>query len=277
VGLVLVSIGFYEIGAAYAVMLFDLVGPLGMTTYRNVFGATVLLLVIRPQVRTFTRAAWFWAGGLGLSLAVMNSLFYLALSRIGLGATVTIEALGPLTLSVALARTKRSWLWAELAMAGIVLLERGGFDRMDPVGVALALGAATGWAGYIMCTRRLGQEVKGLGGLAVAMAISALLVAPFGLAATGAQLFSLKAIGLGAIVAVVSSSIPYGMEMVALRTVPPHVFSVLMALAPAAAALSGWALLHQRLAWPQLLGMAAVIVASSGAVLMQKETGKRRL
>jgi inner membrane transporter RhtA len=245
VALVLVAIAFYEISAAFAVMLFGRVGPVGMVAYRNVFGALALVLAVRPRIGSLSRRAWAWATGLGLSLAVMNSLFYLALDRIGLGATVTLEAVGPLVLSVALSRTLRSWLWAALAFVGVVLLQRGGFEQLDIAGFLLALGAGAAWAGYIVCTRRLGQELPGLSGLAVAMSIAGLCVLPFGVASAGPALVAPTSLLLGALVAICSSSIPYAMEMVALRTLPTQAFSVMMTLAPAAAALYGLAFLHQ--------------------------------
>lgn len=266
-GLVLGAIVFYEVAAAAAVMLFPEVGPLGMVTYRNCFGALILLAALRPSLRRFGRTTWGWCAALGVSLAVMNTLFYLALTRIGLGATVTLEAIGPLVLSVALARTWRSWLWALLAFGGVLLLERGAIGHLDAGGVVLALGAGAAWAGYIVTTRRVGQLAPGASGLAVAMSVAGLCVAPFGLATAGTALFNPLTMLLGALVAAASSSIPYAMEMAALRLLPAQAFSVMMALAPAAAALSGLVFLHQVMAWPQLVGVACVIGASAGAIV----------
>jgi inner membrane transporter RhtA len=267
IGLVLVSLTSYEGSAAIAVSLFPEAGPVGMVTYRLVFSAIVLLAVARPSLRRVTREGWACAAAFGASLAVMNTLFYLALTRIGLGAAVTVEAVGPLVLSVALSRRALAWLWAALGCAGVALLGRGGLSDLDPGGIALALGAGAAWAAYIVCSRRAGQIFDGIEGLALAMGLGAIVLLPMGIATAGADLARPRLLGLGLAVAIGSSALPYALELVALRRLPAAVFSVLMTLAPAAAALSGFLFLHQGLAWPQLVGIAAVIGASIGAII----------
>lgn len=267
VALLLIAEVSYEASAAIAVRLFPETGPLGMVAYRLVFAAVLLWAVARPRLRGVGRAGWAWALAFGASLAVMNSLFYLALTRIGLGAAVTIESIGPLVLSVVLSRRAAAWAWAGLGLVGVGLLGRGGFEHLDAGGVALALGAGTAWACYIICSRRVGQVFPGLQGLALAMAIGALGLAPLGVAVTGSVLLRPRLIALGLVVAVGSSALPYALELIALRRLPAAVFSVMMTLAPAVAALSGFLFLSQGLAWPQMAGMGAVIGASIGAVV----------
>ena len=144
------------------------------------FSAIVLLAIARPSLRGHGRAGWLAVVGFGAVLALMNGLFYLALERLPLGVTVTIEVLGPLTLSIVVARTRSAWLWAGLALLGVLALGGGGWDRLDPLGVLFALGAAASWAFYILASARVGRAFQKLDGLALAMAFGALLALPFG-------------------------------------------------------------------------------------------------
>jgi inner membrane transporter RhtA len=200
----------------------------------------------------------------GVVLAVMNFTFYEAVLRLPLGIAVTIELLGPLGLAVALSRRWRELAWVGVAVAGVVLLSEGG-DALDPVGIALALGAAVCWATYILLSRAAGKQSAGIDGLALAMTVAALVVAPLGLRA-GSALVTPRALGLGALVALLSGLVPFSFELVALRHVPPRVFGVLMSLSPAAATLSGFLVLDERLTVLQLVAMAMVIVASIATV-----------
>nr|WP_246414208.1 EamA family transporter [Microbacterium thalassium] len=254
-----------EIGASLAVLLFPRVGPLGMVMLRLVFSALLLLVIARPSVRGHSGAAWRSVAAFGLVLATMNGLFYLALERLPLGVTVTIEVLGPLVLSIIASRRRSAWLWAVLALAGVVALG-GGWDRLDPLGVLFALGAAASWSGYILAAARVGREFAGLDGLALAMSIGALISVPFGVADAGAALLDIPLVAIGALVALLSSTIPYTLELLALRRLAPAAFAILMSLAPATAALAGFVLLGQHLSWLEVLGIALVIAASIGAV-----------
>lgn len=266
VGLVVIGLACQELGASLAYLLFDDVGPLGMVMLRLVFSALVLLLIARPRLRGHSASAWrgvLWLGGV---LALMNGLFYLALERLPLGVTVTIEVLGPLVLSVVASRRRSAWLWAALALAGVLALGGGGWDRLDLVGVLFALGAAASWAFYILASARVGAAFPRLDGLALAMAFGAIVSLPFGVADAGAALLRPELLGIGAAVAILSSTIPYALELIALRRLPASAFAVLMSLAPATAALAGFVLLGQHLAWLELVGIALVIAASIGAV-----------
>ncbi|QCQ17586.1 EamA family transporter [Microbacterium sp. RG1] len=268
VALVLVGLACQEVGASLAVLLFDEVGPLGMVMLRLVFAAMVLLLIARPSLRGHSRAAWLAVVRFGLVLALMNGLFYLALERLPLGVTVTIEVLGPLTLSIIAARRASAWLWAGLAFVGVAALGGGGWDRLDALGVVFALGAAASWALYILASARVGREFVRLDGLALAMAVGAVLSLPFGIADAGVALLRPDLLALGAGVAVLSSTIPYALELSALRRLAASTFAILMSLGPATASIAGFLLLGQHLSVLEIAGIALVIAASIGAVLM---------
>lgn len=264
--LVVAGLACQEVGASLAVLLFPQVGPLGMVMLRLFFSALVLLAIARPSLRAHSRSAWVAVVQFGLVLAVMNGLFYLALERLPLGVTVTIEVLGPLVLSIVAARRASAWLWALLAFAGVVALGGGGWDDLDLVGVLFALGAAASWAFYILASARVGRAFPKLDGLALAMAVGAVISLPFGIVDAGPALLQLQLVALGAAVAVLSSTIPYAFELIALRRLPASAFAILMSLAPATAALAGFVLLGQQLAWLELVGIGLVIAASIGAV-----------
>jgi inner membrane transporter RhtA len=255
-----------EIGAAVAVTFFPVVGPVGMVALRLVFSAVILLVVFRPSTRGRSRADWMTVLAFGLVLATMNVLFYLALERLHLGVTLTLEILGPLVLSVVIARRASAWLWAGLAFTGVAILGLAGASEFDPVGVVLALGAGTAWAGYILLSARTGARFGRLDGLAFAMAIGALVVAPFGVGSAGAVLQQPMVLLMGLAVAVLSSAIPYALELLALRRLPASTFSILLSLAPALAAIAGLVILGQQLSLWDALAIALVVVASMGAV-----------
>lgn len=266
VALVIGGLACQEVGASFAVLLFPTTGPLGIVMLRLVFSALLLGAIARPTLRGRSADAWRAVVLFGAVLALMNGFFYLALERLPLGVAVTIEVLGPLALSVIVARRVSAWLWAVLALVGVVLLAGGGWDGLDPVGVLFALAAATCWAGYILASARVGRAFSQLDGLAIAMAIGAALALPFGVADAGSALLSPATLGLGAAVAVLSSAIPYAFELIALRRLPASGFAVLMSLAPATATLAGFVLLGQVLTPVELAGIALVIAASIGAV-----------
>ncbi|WP_243075868.1 DMT family transporter [Microbacterium sp. SS28] len=264
--LVVTGLACQEVGAALAVVLFPQTGPLGIVMLRLAFSAVILLLIARPKLRGHSRSGWRAVIAFGLVLATMNGLFYLALERLPLGVTVTIEVLGPLALSIVAARRASAWAWAAVAFAGVLALGGGGWERLDPLGVVFALGAAASWAFYILASARVGREFPKLDGLALAMTVGALVALPFGIASAGEALLRPGLLALGAAVAVLSSTIPYALELIALRRLAASAFAILMSLAPATAALAGWLLLGQHLAWLEIVGIGLVIVASIGAV-----------
>lgn len=255
-----------EVGASIAVLLFPQTGPLGMVMLRLVFSALILLAVARPRVRGHRRADVLAVVRFGLVLALMNGAFYLALERLPLGVTVTIEVLGPLTLSIVASRRASAWAWAGLALAGVVALGGGGWDRLDVLGVVFALLAATAWAFYILSSARVGLAFPKLEGLALAMTVGGIASLPFGIVDAGPVLLRPEILGLGAAVALLSSTLPYALELIALRRLAASAFAILMSLAPATAALAGFVLLGQHLSWLEVGGIALVIAASIGAV-----------
>lgn len=266
VALVVAGLVCQEVGASIAVLLFPQTGPLGMVMLRLVFSALILLAVARPRVRGHRRADVLAVVRFGLVLALMNGAFYLALERLPLGVTVTIEVLGPLTLSIVASRRASAWAWAGLALAGVVALGGGGWDRLDALGVVFALLAATAWAFYILSSARVGSAFPKLEGLALAMTVGGIASLPFGIADAGPVLLRPEILGLGAAVALLSSTLPYALELIALRRLAASAFAILMSLAPATAALAGFVLLGQHLSWLEVGGIALVIAASIGAV-----------
>ncbi|WP_443033668.1 EamA family transporter [Streptomyces sp. CA2R101] len=266
VALVIGGIVSLQFGSSVAVLLFPRAGALGVVTLRLVVASLVLLVACRPKVRGHSRGDWATVLAFGVALAGMNSLFYQAIDRIPLGAAVTLEFLGPLILSVATSRRLLSLVWAALALGGVVLLGREGFDGLNLTGAAFALAAGGLWAAYILLSARTGQRFPQADGLALAMTVAALLSLPFGIAGAGAALLNPVTLGLGAAVALMSSVMPYTLELLALRKLPASGFAVMMSLEPAAAATAGFLVLHQALGWAEVLAIGLVVVASVGAV-----------
>jgi inner membrane transporter RhtA len=273
VGLVLGGALSVQFGAAIAALLFPRVGVSGVVTLRLVVAAVVLLAVCRPRLRGHSGRDWLLVAGFGTALAGMNSLIYQAIDRIPLGAAVTLEVLGPLALSVIAGRRPASWLWALLALCGVVLLERGGVRGLDLGGVGFALGASVMWAAYILLSARTGRRFPRADGLALAMTAAAALTLPLGVAAAGAALLDPVTLGLGAAVAGLSSVLPYTLELLALRRMPTSTFAVLVSLGPAIAALAGFLVLGQSLGAGQVVAIVVVVAASAGAVRTSANTG----
>ncbi|MFE6666678.1 DMT family transporter [Streptomyces sp. NPDC057697] len=265
-----------QFGSAVAVLLMPRAGALGVVTLRLAVAALVLLVVCRPTVRGHSRADWGTVLAFGLAMGGMNTLFYQAADRIPLGAAVTLEVLGPLALSVIASRRLINVVWAGLALGGVVLLGGGGFDRLDPVGAAYALGAGAMWATYIVFSARTGRRFPQADGLALAMVVAALLSLPLGLMESGSKLLVPSTLGLGAAVAMLSSVLPYTLELMALRRLPAPTFAILMSLEPAIAATAGFLILDQALTTTDALAIALVIGASMGAVRSQTRRAKPR-
>lgn len=266
VGLVLGGALSVQFGSAVAALLFPRTGVAGAVTLRLTIGALLMLAVCRPRLRGHGRGDWAAVVAFGLALAGMNSIFYQAIERIPLGPAVTLEVLGPLALSVVTARRLAAWCWAGLALAGVALLGQGGFDRLDPVGAALALAAGALWAAYIVCSARVGGRFPRADGLALALAVAALVTLPIGLVGSGGRLWHPAVLGLGTGLALLASVLPYTLELLALRRLPTATFAVLMSLGPAIAALAGWLVLGQALHPVEVVAIALVIAASIGAV-----------
>lgn len=265
--LVLVGVITVQFGAGLAVLIFPALGPMGIVSLRIGFSAILILIIARPSLKGRSRSDWLTVIGYGLIMTLMNTAFYYSLERIPLGVAVTIEVLGPLTVSVVMGKRALNWLWAVLAFAGVVLLCGLGFGRLDPVGVVLAAIAGTCWALYILAAASTGRRFAKLDGLALAMVVGAVVALPFGFLTAGSAMLRPDLLGIGLAVAVLASAIPYGVELIALRRIPESTFGVLMSIEPAVAALAGFLLLSQALTIVDLIAMALVIGASIGAVL----------
>jgi inner membrane transporter RhtA len=266
VGMVLGAVAAVQFGAGLAVTLFADLGPVGTVLLRVGFAAIVLVIAWRPSVRGRTRHDWELAAAFGLSLALMNGLYYLAIDRIPQGVAVTFEFVGPLGVALAASRRGLDLAWALMAAAGVALLGGGLGPSLDALGVVFALGAGAAWAAYILLNTRVGQAFAGGEGLALAMVFgTAVLIVP-GVIDAGDSLLDPDLLALGLGVALLSSVIPYSLELEALRRMPARVFGVLMSLEPAVAAAVGFIALSQDLALAELIGIALVVVASAGAL-----------
>ena len=261
VGLVLVAAVSPQIGAAFAVTLFDELAPAGTAFLRLAFAAIVLWAIWRPRLAGDLRIA----AAFGVALGLMNWSFYEAIDRIPLGVAVTIEFAGPLLVAVIGSRRPLDGVWIALAAAGIVVLVNPGGGSMDPVGVGFALAAAGFWMAYIYLSKRTGAAFSGGSGLALAMAVGALIVLPAGVIQAQGALAEPDLLGSALVVALASSVLPYSLELEALRRLPSAVFGVLMSLDPAVAALAGFVMLGQDLGARELGAIAMVVVASAGA------------
>ncbi len=261
--LVLAAIISVQFGGAVAATLVPVVGAAGSVMLRLGIGAVVLLAIARPTLRGHDTGSWRTVVLFGLALGGMNWAFYASLARLPIGVAVTMEFIGPLTLAAAQSRRARDLFAVAAAAGGILLISQAltiPWRELDLAGIGLALLAGALWAAYVVLSQRTGAAFPGLDGLAIAMVVALALVLPFGVASvpqwTGAVLVK------GAAVAVLSSVLPYSLELLALRSLSQRVFGILLSLEPAVAALAGLLVLGQRLAPVQLAGMALVVVAS---------------
>ncbi len=262
--LVLLGIVSVQFGGALAATLVPDIGAAGSVTLRLVIGTSILLVVARPRLRGHSGGAWATVVLFGLALGGMNWSFYASLGRLPIGVAVTIEFLGPLVLTVVLSRRALDFAAVIGAAAGVVLISQAltvPFTDLDLVGLGLAALAGAGWAAYIVLSKRTGAAFSQLDGLALAMVVASLAVAPFGLGSAPQWTAVILLKGLG--IAVLSSVLPYSLELLALRRMSSRVFGILLSLEPALAALAGFLVLRQRLNGGQLLGMALVVGASA--------------
>lgn len=271
VALVLGSCVSLQVGAACAAHLFPVSGTTGTTLLRLGLAAVLMLAVVRPRAHRWDRAQWRAVAVYGATLAAMNAAFYAAIARIPLGAAVTIEFLGPLTLAAVLTRRPRDLGWVALAGLGVLLLGAGATGGgLDPVGVGLGLVAGLCWAAYILASQRVGAVVPGQAGLAVAMAVGALLLAPAGAVGAVHAFTRWDLVLLAAGVGLLASVVPYSLELIALRRLPAAVFGVLLSLEPAIAALAGL-VLGQRIGPVEAVAIGVVVLASAGSTLSGRQ------
>jgi inner membrane transporter RhtA len=282
--LVLTGIFSVQFGAGLAARLFTQIAPAAVTGLRLWTAAAVMAVVgarpLRAALRRLThQRAWRDAAvvaGFGLTLAVMNFSIYQSFARIPLGIAVTVEFLGPLGVAVASSRRLLDVLWVVLAGAGVALLTRGGTPVTGghgeaAIGLAFALLAGLSWAAYILLSRATGQRFPGSTGLTIASLVAVVVITPVGVAAGGTALLRPGIVLAGLGIGLLSSIIPYSLEMEALRRIPPRVFGIWMSLEPAVAALVGLLLLGQALAVREWLAMGCVMIACAGAALGAKE------
>ena len=263
--LVITGVLSVQLGAAVAKSLFDQLTPTGVVALRLVFGAVVLGVLFRPRIRNRPRSELRLAVAFGLTLVSMNLCFFQALDRIPLGIAVTLEFVGPLAVALIGSRRSSDFLWVAMAAAGIALLAPGVGGGADAVGVAFALAAGVLWGVYILLGARVGRAFSGPTGLVLAMTVGACVALPLGVASAGSSLLEPALLAAGFGVAILSSAIPWSLELEALRRLPTHVFSVLMSLEPAIGALVGFVVLGERLGVRAITAIALVVIASAGA------------
>jgi inner membrane transporter RhtA len=262
--LVLAGIVSVQFGGALAATLVPVIGAGGSVVMRLLFATVLLLAFVRPRWRGHSRRAWLTVVAFGVALGLMNYTFYGSLAHLPIGVAVTIEFIGPLTLAAALSRR---WVDAVAVLAagcGVVLISEAlstPLAELDTTGIALALLAGAFWAAYIVLSGRTGAEFPRLEGLALAMVVATLVTLPLGVTSVPSWTTELLVKGLG--IAVLSSVLPYSLELLALRRLSAKVFGVLLSLEPAFAALAGLVVLGQVLSGTQLVGMGLVVTASA--------------
>lgn len=258
------------VGSTYAKTLFPVLGAEGVSALRIGLAMLMLMAVFRPWRRRWHRADVLPLGLYGFTLGAMNLLFYQAIGRIPIGLAIALEFTGPLAVALWSSRHKQDLLWVALACAGLLLiLPSGGLDApgaLDPAGIGYALGAAVCWALYIVfgqrVAQRYGREASPMG-----MLVAAMLVVPIGVADAGALLLEPRWWLPGLAVALLSSALPYALEIYALKQLPKRVFSILLSLEPVVGALTGWLMLSEMLTAQQWLAMGLIVLASMGSAL----------
>ncbi|WP_407940498.1 EamA family transporter [Nonomuraea montanisoli] len=265
-GLVLLGIFSVQLGAGFAKELFGALPPSAVVFLRIMAGALIMGVVARPKLRGMSWRAWAVGLGFGATLGLMNLTFYEALSRLPMGIAVAIEFLGPLGVAVAASRRRLDLVWIGLAGVGVALLAPWGQSQsVNWVGIGFALAAGVCWAAYILLSAAAGQHFPGTTGLSFAMIVSAVVVAPVGVASGGTDLLQPELVLIGLGVGLLSSVIPYSLELNALRRMPKHVFGILMSLEPAVAAMVGLVVLGEVLHLQQWAAIASIVAASLGA------------
>lgn len=261
-------------GASIAKQLFPAIGAIGTVTLRIVLSAIILMLINRPKFSQFTKQMWIYCGFYGTGLAVMNLIFYMAIQRIPLGLAVTVEFAGPLFLALALSRKLLDVVWALLACAGILLIVPWNNDHVDLLGLGFAFLAGVFWALYIVMGGKVAKIMDGKDAVTTGMLFASLVIIPFTI--WDGAVFSITPViflkGLG--VAILSSALPFSLEMVALKKLPAKTFSILMSLEPAFAALSGLVFLSESLSFLQWISIACVIMASIGTTIFSKASNQ---
>jgi len=267
---VLLSIISVQCGAAIAKTLFPEIGAAATASLRIGLSAVILLIAFRPDLRKLNAKQWKYVSLYGLSLGAMNMVFYMAIERIPIGLGVTLEFVGPLLLAMFGSKKMIDFIWVFLAAAGIALIAPWKNNGLDLTGVLLALLAGIFWAAYIILGGRISKIMKGGEAVAVGMLFATLLILPFGIWSGGLHILNANLFGLGAALALLSSAIPFTLEIKALKKLPARTFSILMSLEPAMAALAAFLFLQERLSLKECLAVAFVVIASAGSSLTAK-------
>lgn len=268
---VLLAIISVQGGAAIAKGLFPVIGAASTASLRIGLSAIILLIAYRPNLRKLTAVQWKAVIPYGLALGAMNVIFYMAIKRIPLGLGVTLEFIGPLLVAVFSSKRRLDYLWVLLAAAGIALIAPWKEQGIDPIGVLLALLAGGFWAAYILLGGKISKLMNGGEAVSVGMLFATLLVVPFGIGSGGFNSLTPSLLMAGAALALLSSAIPFTLEMNALGKLPARTFSILMSLEPAAAALCGLVLLNERLSFNECMAVALVVIASAGATVTARK------
>lgn len=268
---VLLAIISVQCGAAIAKTLFPAIGAAGTASLRIGVSALILLLAYRPNLKAITREQWKIVVPYGLSLGAMNLIFYLAIERIPIGLAVTLEFIGPLLVAIIGSKRLIDYCWILLAAAGIVLIAPWSNERIDPLGVLFALVAGGLWAAYIVLGGKISRIMNDGQAVSTGMLFAAILILPFGFYENGLANLTPKLFGMGVALALLSSAIPFTLEMKALGQLPPRTFSILMSLEPAAASVCAFIFLQESLNFYEILAVFCVVVASAGSTLTAKK------
>lgn len=269
---VLLAITSFQGGAAIAKGIFPVLGAAATSSLRIVFSAIILVVVNRPNLRRVTTAQWKAVVLYGLTLGTMNTVFYMAIARIPLGLGVAIEFMGPLALALTGSKRTIDFVWVLLAATGIALIAPWSNNRLDLIGILLALLAGALWAAYILLGGHISKIMDGGKAVTIGMIFASLMVLPIAIGDGLLIHFRPVMILPGIALALLSSAIPFTLEMHAMRKIPAKTFSILMSLEPAVAAFSGLLFLHEYLSFYEWLAVALVIIASAGATLAAKKT-----
>lgn len=272
---VLFAIISVQTGAAIAKTLFPVLGATATASLRIGLSAIILWAVYRPNLFKITRNQWRIVIPYGVSLGTMNLIFYLALERIPIGLAVTLEFIGPLVVAVLGSKRLLDYLWVLLAAAGILLIAPWSNDKIDLIGVVFALLAGALWATYIILGGKISKIMKSGEAVATGMLFGTLVILPFGIIGNGFQSLTPTFFSLGLALALLSSAIPFTLEMKALGQLPARTFSILMSLEPAVASICGLLFLHEYLAFNEVLAVLFVIIASVGSTITSRKVTPR--
>ncbi len=267
--LLIIAMSSIQGGATIAKSVFPVLGPAGTSALRLFFAMIILWVIFRPWKKSITKDQLKKLSVYGICLGFMNLSFYYALERIPLGLAVSLEFSGPLAVAIFSSRKKIDYIWAVLAGLGIFLIipELNGATAIDPLGVFLAMIAGAFWAGYILYGKKAGKDIDGTLAATWGMTFAALVVIPSGLFTSAGKIFSLEILPFGIGIAVLSSALPYTLEMMSLKKLPTKTFGVLMSLEPAIAAIAGLLFLDERLSILQWTAMLLIMLSSLGSSL----------